>query len=337
VGQRLWYACESIGFAKLGATSYVAAHGVQSAGTNVRFNLEQIFELGQANIYEDVERAPEVELNVEKVLDGYPLLWHLATNGSTVGTLAGRSNTRCTVGISLFDDTSDSASGTPLRQIVSSGMYASQFSYDFSVNQPFRESLTLVGNDRVQGASLFTAPTFNNLDVPIAIAGSGGVNMREDLIIGEASGNVSRFPTNIEGVTSSGTIAMTNGVPSVYLQSIRVNANLGRDAINALGKKSACYRYVQFPVAVETTFEVLSKLGDGVNAAEEAENLTPQTIKIVAREGTTIDLGSSNKLLSCGTTLGNAQGGGNSNATTTYSYRTWSTCRISHPADPSGL
>lgn len=335
MGNRIWYASEGISIAPLGSTSHTAVHGVQSGGINTRFNLEQIFELGQADVYEDIERAPDVEVTLEKVLDGYPLLWHLATQGAVAATLAGRSNQRCMLGVSLYADTADSASGTPVTQLLCSGMYPSSFSLEANVNGPVRESLSLVGNDKVWGGTLFTAPTFNNLDVPIAIAGSGGVNMREDLILGEASGNVSRFPTNIEGVTSSGTIQVVNTVPQVSLQSIRVTANLGREAIYALGKRSACHRYVQFPVQVETTFEVLSKQGDQIDAFEEVDNLTEQQIKLVFREGTQVELGTKNKCMSSSTNLANAAGG--SNATSSYNFRNWSHLTVYHPADPSGL
>lgn len=335
---RLWYGCEAIAFAQHGATSYTAAHGVQSAGMNTRFNLEQVFELGQAEVYEDSERQPDIEVTLEKVLDGSPLLWHLATRGASVGTLMGRSNQRCMVGISLYSDVQDSASGTPIKQVVCSGMYPSQLSFDFTVNKPFMENMTLVGNDATWGTGLFSAPTFNNQDTPQAITGSGGVNMREDFIVGEQAGGVCLLPTDVEGVTASGTIAKSsNGTPSVYLQSVRVSANFGREAIYSLGKRGACYRYMQVPVQVETQIETLSKEGHGVNAYEEADNLSEETIYIKVREGTTINLGAKNKLMAVGFTAGSAGGGGSNNATSSYSYRTFGTFLCQHPSDPSAL
>lgn len=335
--QRLWYAVEGVAFARHGATTYTAAHGVQTLGINTRFNLQQVFQLGQAEIYENVEREPEIEVNMEKVLDGYPLLYHLATAGALTGSLAGRANQRCMLGVSLYDDTQDSASGTPITQVQCSGMYVSQVTYDFPIDGPSKETLGLVGNDKVWGASLFTAPTFNNQDSPLALASSGGVNFREDVIIGEQAGAISKFPTCIEGVTASGTITMTNGVPSVYLQSARISANLGRQSIFALGKKGACYRYVQFPVKVDASIGVHSKQGDQVDAAEEATNLSDERIYIKMREGSAFDLGTKAKLMSCAFQAGNAQGGGGSNGTTEFSFEVWSSLTVSHPQDPSGL
>lgn len=334
---RLWYASESVSFATHGSTTYTALHGAQSAGLNTRFNLEQVFELGQAEIYEDAERQPDIEVTLEKVLDGYPLMWHLSTRGATAGTLAGRSNSRCMIGVSLYSDVQDSASGTPIKQVVCSGMYPSQISYDFTVNKPFMENMTFVGNDATWGTGLFSAPTFDNTDSPLAITGSGGVNMREDFILGEQAGTKTLLPTQVEGVSSSGTVAMVTGTPSVYLQSVKVSSNFGRDAIYSLGKRGACYRYMQVPTQVETSIEVLSKQGHGVNAYEEATNLSEETIYIKIREGTTIDLGNKNKLMSVGMNLGSAGGGGSNNATTSYSYRTFGKFLVSHPNDPSGL
>lgn len=334
---RLWYGCESVAFAPHGSTTYTAVHGAQSCGMNTRFNLEQVFQLGESQIYEDSERQPDIEVTMEKVLDGYPLMWHLATRGATAGTLAGRSNSRCMIGLSLYSDVQDSASGTPIQQVICSGMYPSQISFDFTVNKPFMENVTFVGNDATWGTGLFTAPTFNNNDSPLAITGSGGVNMREDFLLGEQAGTISILPTQIEGISASGTVAFVNGTPSVYLQSVRVSSNFGRDAIYSLGKRGACYRYMQTPVQIETAFEVLSKQGHGKSAYEEAENLVEETIFIALREGTTIDLGNKNKLMSVGFTAGSAGGGGSNNATSSYSYRTFGFCTVSHPNDPSGL
>ena len=52
---RIFYACQVVGFKGMGdnSTSYRVAHGVQSVGITTNFNLEQAFELGQIQIYEN--------------------------------------------------------------------------------------------------------------------------------------------------------------------------------------------------------------------------------------------------------------------------------------------
>ena len=71
-------------------------HGLQSVGITTTFNLEQVFEMGQLSLYENLEEVPDVEVTLEKVIDGYPLIYHLATSNPTIAagtdTLIGRSN-----------------------------------------------------------------------------------------------------------------------------------------------------------------------------------------------------------------------------------------------------
>lgn len=106
---RIFYACQAVGFGLYNPDSatpddLVAAHGVQSVGINTSFNLTQAFELGQISIYENIEGLPNVEVTVEKVLDGYPLLYHLATSGADLASppnnsLVGRTKERCNVAL----------------------------------------------------------------------------------------------------------------------------------------------------------------------------------------------------------------------------------------------
>ena len=110
--------------------------GVQSIGINTNFNLEQAFELGQLALYENIEEVPDIEVTMEKVLDGAPLLYHLAT--STVGGsasensgLSGRGNERCDVRLAIYPDTAEQAGKTgstnniPEAEVYMSGMYLS--------------------------------------------------------------------------------------------------------------------------------------------------------------------------------------------------------------------
>ena len=70
---RIYYAIQQV---TLG-TGSVPVHGLQSVGLTTNFNLEQVFELGQLSIYQNVENIPEIEVTLNKVLDGYPLLYVL--------------------------------------------------------------------------------------------------------------------------------------------------------------------------------------------------------------------------------------------------------------------
>ena len=75
---RIYYAIQQVVMGKPTADD-VTVHGLQSVGITTNFNLEQVFEMGQLNIYQNVEGVPDIEVTLNKVLDGYPLLYTLAT------------------------------------------------------------------------------------------------------------------------------------------------------------------------------------------------------------------------------------------------------------------
>ena len=157
MANRIYFANQQLAFRPVGAvTTWQAAHGVQSVGVTTTFNLEQAFELGQLAIYENIEGVPDVEVSCSKVLDGYTLLYHLATDetfhttlGSSHGPdVAGRSNASVMVALGIWPDTSNSASGDPVQQMECSGMFASSVSYNFPLDDNFTEDVTLVGNNK---------------------------------------------------------------------------------------------------------------------------------------------------------------------------------------------
>jgi hypothetical protein len=331
---RVYYACKSVGVSKCGENTFTMIHGLQSCGINTRFNLDSIFEIGQLESYEISETIPDVEVTMEKVLDGYPLIYHLATKGATSASLSGRSNVKSTVGLSIFSDLVDSASGTPLAQCTVSGVYPSTLSYTLPVQGPFTESITLVGNNKVWN-NTFSITAFNNNDAPLAGTASGGVNRREDLLLG--TGN-SKLPSEIPGVSGDYYLYLgSDGNYPAHLQSIRVSTNLGREQLFELGRRGPYHRFVTFPTEVTCEIETISTLGDNIQALETSENnLTDQPILLKIREGTTLDLGTKNKLSSITYGGGNAgQNGGND--TITYSYTNFNSLKVTHPADPSAL
>ncbi|KKL80232.1 hypothetical protein LCGC14_2006800, partial [marine sediment metagenome] len=160
---RIFFAIEALGFAPDGVVSpvsgtndpsgFVTAHGVQSVGITTTFNLEQVFELGQLELYENIEGIPDIELTAQKVLDGYPLLYHLATPVAAAASLVGRSNEQVYVALNIYQDTQESATGVPLQQLGMSGMFVSALSYTLNVDGNSTEDITLVGNNKEWKAS----------------------------------------------------------------------------------------------------------------------------------------------------------------------------------------
>lgn len=347
---RIYYAIQQVTLGP--SSSPTAVHGLQSVGITTNFNLEQVFELGQLALYQNIENIPEIEVTLNKVLDGYPLLYCLATEvGTAINAglvaegpdLAGRQNARVDVRLGIFSDTKTSAKGTSFSAVVCSGMYVSSVSYTFPVDGNFTEDLTLVGNDKIWGANVSGAFQ-NNDDEPLAVE---GVNRRQHLQMPAC-----RFPTQIPGIGSNGINDLIGGGSGheVHFQNVTVSTDLGREAIFELGTFKAYHRYVTFPVEVTSEFEVLAVTGDGINATEEGYyttgnvpavgaasgctpryNLINQTIYLETCEGTKIHLGNKNKLSSVNYTGGDTGGG---NVTVTYSFTNFNDFVVAHSGAP---
>ncbi len=347
---RIFYACQAVAFGRYvdpptGSTppyALVAAHGVQSVGINTSFNLEQAFELGQISIYENIEGLPDVEVTVEKVLDGYPLLYHLATSGAafaspSTNSLVGRTKERCNVALGIYADDKEAVSGAAPVEVFMSGMYVNSISYTLPVDGNSTESVTLVGNSKgwfTSGGTLTNSWTQQtsiaqglkfNADSPI---GSGGIQRREDVLMAS-----SILPKSIYGVDNSTSAGnnwnSTSLKPKAHIQNISISTDLGREDILELGSKEPYYRSATFPVEVTCEFEVIAVSGDFINAYANGDNTSTEVIKIVLRDGTTFDLGDENRLSSVNYTGGDAGGG---NATITYSFSTFNDLTVSPPS-----
>ena len=355
---RIYYAIQQV---ELGPTSNKnAIKGLQTVGMTTNFNLEQVFEMGQLAIYQNVENVPDVEVTLNKVLDGYSLLYVLATEtGSDVvspatslravsPTIPGRQNARTDMRLSIYRDTDVAATGSPSSAVVCSGMYVSSVSYTFPVDGNFTEDVTLVGNNKVWGATTTGAFGGNN-DSPAATQGVGRrqyLNMKNCV-----------FPSQIPGIAQASgvsgsrfrgeNVSLSNGSGyATHFQNITVSCDFGREAIQELGTLAPYHRYVTFPVEVTCEFEVIAgDSGDSIYATENGyysasgtvysgtdscdarKNLLDQTIFLETCEGTRIYLGKKNKLTSVNYTGGDTGGG---NVSITYSYSTFNDFVVAH-------
>jgi len=355
--KRVFYAIQKAGFAPVGSIAFTSVHGLQTLNTTTTFNLEQVFEIGQLAIYENIEGIPDIEVTMEKVLDGWPPLYTLATQGSATDTLVGRSNVEATLGIAIYADSQTSATGTPVTEVHMSGVFVSSFGYEVTVDGNATESCTLVGNNKIWvGTAGETAGTFSdgthwdgtssiagNDDQPYAISGSGGVNRREDVLFG--SGNTV-LPFEIPGIVqldagSGYNITDAAGNYAAHVQRISISVDLGRENMFELGRRGTYHKYVTFPVEVTSEIGILSVSGDMISAHEDGlfsegtcgkYNLTNQSIKLMLCEGLQVDCRSRNKLASVGVTGGDAGGG---NQEITYTYTNFNDCIVRHPQDPT--
>jgi len=377
MANRIYFANQQVAFRADGdaaADAWVAGHGVQSAAVTTTFNLEQAFELGQLSIYENIEGVPDIEVTLSKVLDGYPLLYCLATKNNSVAspvtspTLAGRSNEKCLVALGIWPDTDDQASGSPSSQMEMSGMFVSSLGYNFPVEDNFSEDITLVGNNKAwanldaAGQAIgCTNPSwvlkqatgsFDGNDVPQAGTASGNINRRENLafadsvsvLVGDDGIDYCRFPSEIPGVDGSGWMnPRKNSNNAVHLSNVTISTDLGREELFELGTRQPYARIVTFPIEVTCDIEMISLSGDYINAFADGCGSDDACSGIVDNLSNQII-----RVASCEGTrvyLGtknklasvNYGGGdaGGGNVTASYSYTNFNDCTVMHYADPS--
>jgi hypothetical protein len=362
---RIFYASQAVGLRhNQGSSEFMRIHGLQSVGVNTNFNLDAAYQLGNIDLYANIEGTPEVEVTLEKLLDGRPLILDMATAtgansvatsgvfaGQTNKTLVQRSSPRTDLLISVADDsigfvsTSGSPNGVPLAQCLISGAYLSQISYKIPVDGNASESATIVGNTKVwtSGAGSFTlTPVQADPLFRVGNAAASGVDygiVRRQHV--DVTG--STWPKQIPGVNASN--GKVTGITSVsgfttHFQNVNISCQLGRESLMELGRKMPYFRFVKFPVEVTSEFEVLlggsaNQNGDFINATEagvdgSGSNLRYETIVIDVKDAagtiTRFDLGTKNML-----TTVNYQGGGvdGSNASATYSYRNFNNLTVS--------
>ena len=342
---RVFYACQAVAISPTGtnfnnATQVRAVHGVQSVGITTNFNLEQAFELGQIQIYENIEGTPDVEVTLEKVLDGHPLIYHLSTPYAGSNNLVGRSKERCCVALGIYPDDQDSVDGDAPVEVFMSGMYLSNVAYNFGADGNFTESVTFVGNNKQWNTTPLLMTDATSKELPPTDVGAGtdapisGVQRREDIDLAKCA-----LPESVYGVVGSGIGNATDaaGNPIVHIQSFSCSTDLSREDILELGRRTPYYRSPNFPVEVTAELEVISVSGDFIGAVETAaSNTNEETIFMKTKDGVEIYLGTKNRLASVTYGGGDAAGG---NATQTYSYTTFNDFMITREDtsfDPAG-
>ena len=334
--QRIFYACQAVAICQRGETDVNyddIIHGVQSVGMSSTFTLDQVFELGQIEIYENIEQVADIEVTIEKVIDGYSLIYDKASGGAGKTDVVAATKARSDVYVAIFDDGLSHATGVPRNVCYNSGMFISSVAYNYSVDGSATESVTLVGNDRFWNtttagtiASSATAnwsgnPTanFDGSDTPIS-----GVVRRVDVDLEHAD---IQLPGEIKSQASDDATGRGGGY---HVQSISISTDFGQENIQELGRFGPYHRYATFPVEVTCEFELIATSGDLISVSGTAENLGNQPIKIFDTAGTVIDLGTKNKLSSVSYSGGDTGGG---NATVSYSYSNFNVLKVNGGKD----
>jgi hypothetical protein len=326
---RIFYACQSVQINGPSGTNgtekpaYDTVQGLQSVGMNTNFNLEPIYQLGQLELYDNYEEIPEVEITLNKVLDGSNTIYGMAMGSGSLVSLA---NNRCGVKLLLYPDTSVSATGVPVATVECMPAYLSSVSYTFPTEGNFTEEVTIVSNDKTWATSLTSTNSAPENSGTTTI-GRRGLWSKSSILPTGAGG----------GATGS----ESGGIPTgSKLSQVTVSMNLGREQIRELGSRTPFVRYVNFPVEITTEIQVTANTGDmvGVSGSTAAACANPKALadkQIVIKlcDGMQIDLGSKNKLTSVNYTGGDTGGG---NATITYSYITYNNFTYTPPTGTDG-
>lgn len=336
---RVYWPVQSVGIAAFATPSTIlTVRGCQNVGLSGRISVTFVQEMGNLPTYSSFEELPEVEMTLEKALDGYCPIYLLATQSAPTADLAGRSNQRCHAYMSIHADTNSRASGNQVAQVFCSGMYASSVGYDFMVNGMFKESVSLVGNNVIwtTGSYTYNGHTATNGVSSLVPSYTGGVSRRQMFNMPACT-----FPLEIPGISSSGTndvVTIESASQfAVSFQSIKTSVSLGRTAKLELGHKQPFFRFVEFPVDVSTSFDFLCKQGTLVNFTEtgtlaNGENTTTQTILLKTLDGLTVDLGTRNRLVSDNQS-GGAAGAKGSDVELSFSYTNQNDFTIKHIND----
>jgi len=337
MGNRIYYPIHQVGIKTNNEDNYTAIHGLQSVGVNTVFNNTPIPQLGYVSPHHTVEDSYTTSLTLNKLLDGCPLIFTLATADADEPTIFNRSVQRCNVGLSVFDDSLTSSTGTPVAICQYSGMYISSFQYTFDSQSNFQEQVSLVGDHKIwsndakivnsvdvaTAAGLSFDGVFDGTDSPSA---SCGIARRQDFLFDGVDGDTTILPLDILGIGADG-----QPTTNAHISKIVLSANINRESLFSLGSIVPYFRLPTFPIEATTEITVNSISGDAISATNSgiltddttcnySGNLNDYVINIAINDGTRIGLGYQNKLMSVNYQGGNASAA--SYVTTSYTYKT---------------
>jgi len=305
--------------------------GVQSVGMTSNFDTQQTFQLGALDLYNIAENVPNVEVTINKLLDGTAPLYLMCMGGSN-----GISGVNCTAfdstntqnkgfgalannsvdfKLGIYDGINTVSTGVTNDCGFCSNMYVSRLNYTFPVDGNATEEITLVGNNKTWTSQSMTGYAL------------GATQLKAKKLARR------QFVDIASSTLPIGSGGMPAGIGETRFQNISISANLGRENINQLGAMAPKIRYATFPIEVTSEFEVMATVGDYVDAKDFLadsgcnilyKNLNPLPISISVCGDTSsnleIFLGSGNQLTSVNYTGGDTGGG---NATVTYSFRNY--------------
>lgn len=310
MSNRIFYASQGVSVGKSGTANTV--QGAQSVTMNTNYNLEQVFQLGRLEVYDNVVGDPSVEVGITKVLDGSALIYNLACgSGSIQQTANVESTVKFAVGADTVENIGDNAGN--ITTITCDPIYLQSLTYTFPVDGDFTEEVNFVGISKTVAQA--AKPSSPN---------PGSDNTQT--VLRRQNFKVDGLPVAVSGAN---------------VQSITISADLGRESIYKLGQFKEFHRYVNFPLEISLEIEVLAT--DLDNLEVDVDNLgcsglnlgsESVTLNLCAPSGGdstvySFNLGDKVSLTSVAFNGGDTGGG---NATLTYSYIAYNTFTPDGPA-----
>lgn len=316
---------------------YIPA-GVQEINLTTSFDLQNLFELGQIDIYDQIEGVPTIELEISKIFDGTPSIYSMTMCGSSgISGVNDRglpevSNNQVDFQLGVWSDQISSTTGEASSWTYCSGMYVKSIEYNFSIDSVFTEKISLIGytklwnqNSPMEDKNInFSDPYWRDLGTQ-ALAPPHRTTFSLEYpqtILPTGSGGINIPPSNI------------------HLQNINVQADFTRTKLLELGRFSPYHSIIEFPVEITTQISTIGTIGDYADAIESYEQcqvskqLAELPIKlcicnngcVIGEPGSfIIDLGSKNKLSS----VNHGGGGtGDDNVIITYEFKTFNNFKI---------
>lgn len=305
--KRIFYASHAV------EVNGVTVAGAQSVGVNTNFNLEQVFQLGRIAVYDNLSVDPEVEVTINKALDGHKLIWTLSRANAAL-PLVGNANDTSDIQLGVGADT-NTVLAANTSHIMMTGCFVNSLNYTFPVEGNFTEEVTFVGSHKSAGGGV-TAPA-GTTPLPVIV---GHVLRRQNVMVGPTS----TLPAAVTGKK---------------LSNISISTSFNREKMFALGQFSPFHRFVNFPIEVTVTFDVIADevatnadvLFDVINTECVGRDYTKEPISIHLCDSAgdpdmyIFDLGSGCSLQSVNYSGGDTGGG---NVTETYTYITYNDLTI---------
>lgn len=289
-----------------GPGKWIYPRGLQSAGISTTFNTSPVSQLGTLQLYSQTETVPQVEVTLNKVLDGTAPLYSLCTASidndnhdriyASNKDLTEITNNMVNVRLAVFSDTTTLATGSTESHTYCSNMYLSRVTYSFPVEGAATEEVTLLGSNKFWGTGAHipaqldnpATPSGNEQNSPQGF-GASYVVRRQHLAL-QATGLGDTYPGRgadgkivLSAITNS-VLAKSSILPTGFggipinlqenvgffkvpiIQNITISADLGRENINELGYFGPYFKYTTFPIEVTSEFQVVSTYGDLINA-----------------------------------------------------------------------